>query len=54
MKYQPSEMQNDFQRNYEVMLHSGWPAIITDKAIEFYLQRVTYKTKMTLIENNQK
>lgn len=51
MKYQPSEAKNDFKRDYTVMLDTGWPVLITNKEIEFYLQRIVYKTKMTLIRN---
>jgi hypothetical protein len=51
MKYQPAEAKNDFKRDYTVMLDTGWPILITNKVIEFYLQRITYKTKITLVRN---
>lgn len=51
MKFQPSEMRNDFKRKYTIMLHSGWPVTIDNLETEFYQQKITYKTSMKLVEN---
>ena len=51
MKSLPSEMRNDFKRNYKIMLRSGWPITIDNLENQFYLQKITYKTSMKLVEN---
>ena len=48
LKDSPAEIRNDSQRNYEVMLQSGWPAKIHDKLILVYIQKLTYQTIMIL------
>lgn len=47
--YQPSEMKNNSDRQYEIMLANGWPIKINSKEVEFYVEKVTYKTTMTLV-----
>jgi hypothetical protein len=46
----PSQMRNDFERHYEIMLSDGWPKNIYDKSIEFYVQKVIRKISIELIE----
>jgi hypothetical protein len=45
----PTEMRNDFEREYEIMLGSGWPRKIYNKSIQFYLDKITTTTTMVLV-----
>ncbi|HET6993385.1 MAG TPA: hypothetical protein VFI06_00320 [Chitinophagaceae bacterium] len=44
----PKEMRrDDFESEYEIMLEEGWPRKISDRTVQFYLDR--FATKMTMI-----
>jgi hypothetical protein len=44
--YVPTEMKNNFEREYDVDLKTGIPNEITDKRLEYYLVRMVLKVTM--------
>jgi hypothetical protein len=46
----PSQMRNDFEREYEIMLSGNWPRKIYNKSIQFFLDRMTTTTTMVLVD----
>ena len=48
--YLPPDMRNDFEREYEMERNSGWPIKISDKSIQFYMQKVKKWVSMEMIE----
>ena len=47
----PAEMRNDFEREYEINISDGWPRRISDKSVEFYFEKITKKTIITITDN---
>lgn len=45
----PTEMRNDFFREYDIILSSGWPKRIHNKSIVFYMEKITTNTSIEMI-----
>jgi len=47
----PAEMRNDFEREYDINISDGWPRRIYDRSVEFYFEKITKKTTITIADN---